>query len=514
MAGKDIFALLRLWIVYVALSAAAVLSTVVPMQAQTFQLSGVKFSSSDYLSDAELQGAVAPYLNRDIEFPDVEKMVAAVQGLYLSKGIVTAQAIIEPQQVADGILKLTLVEAELAQVKVDGAKDTKPEFVMRRLSAQQGAKPDFDRLARDLRLFEVAYDIRPKLSFSPGDLPGTATAVISIEEPKKFSWVASLDNFASEALGETQLSLAATVRSLTGHRDVLSVKATATQGSEGLSFYYNRPVGLQGGSVSVSGSYTQSEIVRGEFSIINIATEDLKFSTGYSQPIWIERDRFWTVSADLNYEKSDSVVAGTALQSNDLIELDVGLAFQQKRLGQAWSVSGGLKFGNVDSNGASASDGRYELLYGSASYARRMGDNFVLDANLDVQFADGQNLSVRRRFTGGGVTSLRGFEKDVRSGDSGAIVRLQLTCPSPCMGEEKPKVAISPFAFVDFGIIKPFKAAAAAVDTQDHLASVGIGARVNVKNVNLLGFVGAPVIKPAGLTKTSPRAYFGADYAF
>ena len=514
MAGKDILHLLSQWVTFAACCVAATLLFSVPASAQSFQLSGVTFSESDYLGERELQEAVAPYLNRDIEFGDVEQMVQAVQGLYLKKGIVTAQAIIEPQEVADGILKLTLVEAKLDGIKVVGAEDTKPDFVMRRLSTQQGAKPDFDELARDLRLFEVAHDIRPKLSFSPGDAPGTATAVITIEEPKKFSWVASLDNFASEALGKTQFSLAGTVRSLTGHRDVLSVKVAVTEGSEALSFYYNRPVGLNGGSVSFSGSFTQSEIVRGEFSIINISSEELKFSTGYSQPIWIERDRYWTVSADLNYEKSSSIVAGTALQSNSLVEADIGLAYQLNQLGQAWAVSGGVKFGQVNSSGVSASDGRYHLFYGTASYAQRVGKRFVLDADLDVQLADGQNLSVRRRFSGGGVTSLRGFQKDVRSGDSGAILRLQLSCPAPCLSAKKSEVAVSPFAFVDMGIIKPFRAAATAVDTQDHLASVGIGARVNVSKISLLGFVGAPVIKPAGLTKTSPQAYFGADYAF
>lgn len=153
--------------------------------AQSFQLSGIEFSESDYLTEDELQGVVRPFLNRDIEFSDVQKMLTAVQGLYLAKGVVTSRAIIEPQEVANGILKLTLVEATLHDVKVEGATHTNDSYVLRRLSVSEGEKPDFEQLARDFRLFEIASDIRPKLSFAPGVVPGTTTAVVTVEEPQK-----------------------------------------------------------------------------------------------------------------------------------------------------------------------------------------------------------------------------------------------------------------------------------------------------------------------------------------
>ena len=495
-------------------AATAWFAVVAPVQAQQFQLSGVEFSKSDYLPEAELDRAVAKYLNRDIEFSDVQKMIADVQALYLARGVVTARAIIEPQEVADGVLKITLVEARLDAVKVLGLKDTRPEFVTSRLSPQPGVKPDFEALARDLRLFEIAYDIRPKLSFSPGATPGTATAVVTVDEPRRLSWVASYDNSAAQALGSNQLSFSGTIRSLTGQRDTLSAKLALTAGSQALSLFYTRPVGMKGGKISTSATYTQSKIVKGAFSIVDVTSKELKFSTGYSQPLWIGTDRYWTASGDLNFERSNSQVAGAALQTTGLAEVDLSLSYQRQKLGQAWAASGGLKLGTVRSGNVSASDGFYYSLYGNVNYARKLGKRLVLDANLDLQYAEGQNLSVKRRFTGGGASTLRGYPKDARTGDSGAILRLQVNCPAPCLKQSPTLSRIAPFAFVDLGYIKPFKAAAAPVDNKHMLASSGLGMRMNFDKLALLGFIGVPLLATGGQPKPSPRLYLGADYAF
>ncbi len=489
-------------------------------EAQQFQLSGVVFSPSGYLAEADLQAAVAPYLNRDIVFADVEKMIDAVQALYLRRGIVTARAIIEPQDVVDGRLRLTLVEASIDEVRIEGGARTRPNFVLDRLSTQVGGKPDFDELARDLRLFDIAYDIRPRLTFSPGLTTGTATAVITVDEPDRWVWIASYDNFAVEDLGRDQLSFSGTVRSLTGVRDTLTTRVALTEGSEALSLFYKRPVGLRGGSVNLAASVSQTEVVRGEFSILDVQTDETSLSVGYAQPFRIDRDRYWTWQAALNYEALDSRLAGTPLQAGDLVELDFGVSHQRQTATSAWGLSVGAKIGKVDSGTGSLTDGTFALLYGDASYARRVSSRYVFDADLDWQIAEGQNLSVRRRISGGGSASLRGYPKDIRSGDSGAVARLQLACPAPCFGDpdEAPSIlnsiGFAPFAFFDMALIRPFAAPGSTADRNDFLASTGVGVRLGADRVALLGYVGVPLIKATGLDDMTPRIYLGADYAF
>ena len=88
------------------------------VQAQTFEISGVDFSDSVYLDEAELQAVAAPYVARPVEFDDLQKLLGEVQGLYSRAGIVTAQAIIPPQELVNGVLKIELVEASVETVRV------------------------------------------------------------------------------------------------------------------------------------------------------------------------------------------------------------------------------------------------------------------------------------------------------------------------------------------------------------------------------------------------------------
>ncbi|MEL7177604.1 MAG: hypothetical protein AAGK28_13880, partial [Pseudomonadota bacterium] len=50
--------------------------------AQTFEIKGVAFSDSVYLSDEELQAIEDRYVGRPLVFADLEKMLGDVQTLY------------------------------------------------------------------------------------------------------------------------------------------------------------------------------------------------------------------------------------------------------------------------------------------------------------------------------------------------------------------------------------------------------------------------------------------------
>lgn len=505
----------RSWAILIcALATSALFSVPTAARAQAFSLSGVAFDASDYLDEAVLQASVAPYLNRSITFADVQSMVADVQALYAVRGIVTAQVVIEPQDVVDGVLRLTLVEAAVEAVDVSEVPDTNPDFLTRRLTLNAGAKPDFEQIARDLRLFDVAYDIRPQLSFGRGEAPGMARATISAKVPEKRSWVVSLDNSASDALGAAKLSIGGTFRSLTGQRDTLAAKLELTQGSQTVSLDYARPVGLRGGVLSAQGSYGHSKIVSGDFSIIDVETTDYKATLAYAQPFAIRPDRYWRAYGRLSYERTESQVASNPLQSSDLAELDLGVRYTRQDVGKSWVISGGAKLGQASSDAGSVTDGSYALVYADVSHARRLGERWVLGLSANLQFAEGQNLPVKRRISAGGLDSLRGFEADARLGDSGLIASVEMTCGGGCWSPGAGGVALDPFVFLDVGYVKPFTSPGATADTDHALASLGAGLNMRWKKANLLAFVGAPVLSPDSLDPDPMQFYVGVDYTF
>lgn len=100
-----------------------------PILAQSFEISSVRFNKSAYLQQEILQVIAKGIVNRPIVFADLQEMIAEVQELYSESGILTARAILPPQEITDGVLRVELVEATVSEVQIEGFERTKPEFI-------------------------------------------------------------------------------------------------------------------------------------------------------------------------------------------------------------------------------------------------------------------------------------------------------------------------------------------------------------------------------------------------
>ncbi len=76
--------------------------------------------------------------------------------------------------------------------------------------------------------------------------------------------------------------------------------------------------------------------------------------------------------------------------------------------------------------------------------------------------------------------------------------------------------SISPFAFFDAAIVVPYRIDGSINETQDYLASVGGGLRIDWnQKANTLLMVGFPLIETLGFEDLSESTvYVGLDYKF
>lgn len=483
--------------------------------AETFTLRGVTFSKSIYLSEQQLQDAVAPYLNRPITFEDVQKMLADVDRLYVLSGVMTARSVLLPQEVPDGILKLDLIEAEIGAVQVEPMGGTRPEFIRRNISLKEGEKPDYEALERDLRIFELSHDFVPKLTFGPGETTGTVNAVIGGDVPERFIWTGSLDNFGTEETGEVRATLSGRWANVSGVRDTLSFQLQGSEGSYSGSLGYSRPVGgWQGGRMTATLSYTNSNVIRADFSVLDIVSDTIQGSVGYRVPFRVQPDRHFMFDVSLVAEETTSTLGDLPFQTTTLFEIVPQVSWSRKWERQSLSLSAGLKLGTSDTLETSETEGSYALLFGSANYARRVGETLGFEASAIVQLAPDQNLPVPRLISAGGITTMRGYPNNIRSGDSGVILHTQISRLVPWqMGE---RVRVTPFAFADGALVVPYREVGGIDTEQDLLLSIGAGARFDVGDkLSGLLMVGVPLRETLGFEDTgSGRLYAGFDYRF
>ena len=487
-----------------------------PVLAQSFEVAGVRFNKSAYLQQEKLQEIAKGIVNRPIVFADLEEMVAEIQGLYSESGILTARAILPPQEIRDGVLRVELVEATVSEVQVEGFERTKSEFVSRTISLEAGGLPDFELLEHDLRVYEISHDLVPLLSFAPGDATGTTVAIISAEEPKRFDWTVSVDNFGTEATGEYRGSLFGRWSSVTGWRDVLSMQLQASEGSYSGSLGYSRPVGPEGGRVIATASYTDSNIIEGVFEPVNILSNSITGSLSYRRPVRVRPYSHVIIEGGLAGEVSTSTIEGEDFSDVTLGEVVLQASYIRRFDTSLLSTTLGVKAGVSDAKDTSETEGEFYLAYMAADYTRSISDKALLDMSLTGQYAHRQNLPVARLFSVGGATSVRGYPNNIRGGDSGLAVKAQISPLRNYDLESMPDFSFSPFAFIDAAVVVPYRIDGSIDSEQDFLASIGTGVRVDWKGqASGLLMVALPQVDTLGfVAKDVTQVYFGLDYRF
>ena len=95
---------------------------VAPSQQKT---DAVKFTVNQFLLDGvktipevEVQAILKPWLGIPVTFEDIQRACDAIQNLYRAKGY-TVKAIVPPQKMKDGILRILVTEAKMGKVSVE-----------------------------------------------------------------------------------------------------------------------------------------------------------------------------------------------------------------------------------------------------------------------------------------------------------------------------------------------------------------------------------------------------------
>ena len=94
-----------------------------------FVLKKVFHDSSAVLPEEEIQKVTADYLDKEIEIRDLQEMAEKITTLYREKGYVTCRAVIPPQRIHDGVVRVQLVEGRTGTIRMEGNKNTKEGYI-------------------------------------------------------------------------------------------------------------------------------------------------------------------------------------------------------------------------------------------------------------------------------------------------------------------------------------------------------------------------------------------------
>lgn len=400
---------------------------------------------SAFLTQEELAPIAAKYRGKRVDFSQISELVRDVNDLYAEKGIVTAAAILPPQNLNAGNLEIRLVEGQLGNVALVGERTSTDEFVFDRVTLAKGTTVDVPTASKDIELFNATNRAQLRLLLQPGAEFGYTDLLLGITEPPKTELEVYVDNQGVTSTGEVQLSALYRRYGIMGNDDTFLTYLSFSEGSSSGTLRYEFPINTYGTRLAASVTASNIAVVAGPTTVLDIRGKSKSADLSLSHPLFIN-DR-WTVlgTASAFAGTSTSASAGVPLVDSKTVKYAPGVTLSYR--GDNGSVATQIQgvFAKSTDNIAST-DRDIFLLAGSFNGQYRFANGLTYVGSGAWQHSNDKLLPGNLLFQIGGPTTVRGYPADGVAGDSGYYVSSELHKQFEVKG--KP---LDGFVFADFG---------------------------------------------------------------
>lgn len=419
----------------------------------TFRVAAIAVEGATLVGAAESQAVLAPYLNRDIGFEDLEAARAAVERLFRERGFRLVTVRIPTQETTTGAIRFQVVEPTLTEIKVTGNVNFSVANWQAGLPAlRTGEQVDLDRVDRQLLLVNESGAKRGQVVFEALDTPDKLKAEIRAQDSPPASGIVFLDNTGNEQTGKLRYGVAwrhanlwdrdhqVNVQFISAPHERRAPNQVSLLPSDRVQIFgasYRIPLYAQAATLDATLGYStvNSGVLPNLFSVSGRGTLAGVRYTRHLNRIdgWEPR---WFIAQDYRDFNNRAVFSGVNFAPDiRLHPLSTGVS--ASRSGQGYNaglnasfvtnIPGGDGGGKQDfaANRLGASS-TYKLVRFGASYLAALGPAIV-NATFDGQWTR-DLLVAGEQFGAGGATSVRGFGERFISADAG--VRFQLEVQS------------------------------------------------------------------------------------
>jgi hemolysin activation/secretion protein len=500
----------------------------------TFVLEG-----SILLPESKVQDLLKSWTGISITFDDLQKACDAIVALYRKSGY-TVQAIVPPQKIADGVVKLLITEAKLSDVIVETpqgntrfGKDRAAKYIT--YSNPIGEPLNMDKLERALIILNETPGVMVASQLEQGKNDGETVAVIQLTEPPIAAGRIELNNYGSRTTGANQGVVALNANNLTGIGDQAAINGIASEGSQYIQAAYSLPTSPDGLRLGVSGTYLNYKNVSSYVSA-NSGVGDA-WTTGLSAAYPLIRSQATNLNVTMNYDIKSYMNKNNTTQyvisSYNINNLSIGMS------GNHYDGFGG---GGISTGSVSVVQGYLDILGtstpGYGAYTPPSFTKLALSGSRNQQLTEdgltsfyiavsGQaasvNLNSAEQFYLGGPYGVRAYPVAQGAGSQGGIATAELRRQLP------QNFTVS--AFFDAGAIQQYKNLYPGWQGQTHanntysLMGAGLGLKWIWGGWNVAGSVAwqvgkNPLYNQYGQavntdgTTTNPRGWITASYTF
>ena len=511
-----------------------------------FQLEGVKI-----LPEAELQGLLKAWIGRPVTFEDLQSACDAIQNLYRQKGY-TVQAILPPQKITGGVIKIIITEAKLGKVSVDTpqgetrfGKERAAEYIT--YANRVGEPLNTQHLERAIVILNETPGVMVSSQLEQGQKDGEVDVRLQLTQPSMLQGRAEANNFGSRTTGANQGVFALTLNNPMGYGDSVSVNGIASEGSQYVQGTYSLPASPNGLRLGVSGTFLNYKNVSNY--TYNGGTGDA-WTTGLSAAYPLIRSQGANLNGSVNYDiksyNNINMATNAVTSAYNINNLSAGLS---------GNLADNFGYGAISSGSVTLVLGRLDILSTSTpNYGKYLVPNtnpqsfqfitpssfakMVISANRNQQIVEdgsttlysaisGQfastNLNSAEQFYLGGPYGVRAYPVAQSGGSQGGIFTIELR------HQLQEKLTLT--SFFDAGVVQQYKniypdwQGLTNANNTYSLMGVGVGAKWYYEGWNISASIAwkvgqNPLYSSTGQpvntdgTTTQPRGWISGSYNF
>ena len=482
----------------------------------------IRIEGSTVFSPDQLEQTVQPFTGQSLTLEELQAAANAVTQLYLNAGYITTKAVLPPQDIQDGVVRLQVIEGGLEAIQVEGSQRLS-NYVQRRVALAVGSPLNQNTLENQLRLLQLdpLFD-KVEASLRQGQSPDSSILVVRVSEAPPFSGSLGLDTLSPRSVGRYRTGAALQYLNLAGLGDRLLASAfrTTTGGANAYELSYQIPLNPMNGTLllrTTPSDYHITDPDEPAFELGLRGSTDV-YEIRYRQPLIRTLQEELALSAGFRYRNGSTLIAGLItpplVTSVFYLEQD----YLKRDPQGVWGVRSQFRLGsslfNATSREDSLPDGQFFSWKGQVQRLQVLGRDHQLLIQGQVQLTPDSLLGSEQFFIGG-AQSVRGYAQNQRFGDNG--VRLSIEDQITLQREEdgRPIAKVNPF--LDLGYVW-YTNSDSQPTSQNFLLGVGVGFELNpFENLTTRIDLGFPLLSADELTSdrsTGAEVYFNIQYQF
>ena len=443
---------------------------------------------NDSINTEELKQEINSFLNKEVNFTDLQEITSVLTKLYRDKGYFVARAYLPKQNLQEnkGVLKLVIIEGNHGEFKVSNkslVKDSILQDVMGDIKKETNVV-ETNTLERAMLIInETPGAIITKAEIKPGKEVGTSDFGLEIEETKRLNGYAVIDNYGSKYVGRNRLMSNIDINSPMKIGDKISLFGLVSNGTDlkNYKISYNFPLMPNGLRGETSYSNTDYNLVKLGDGILDEEyygdSETIEAKILYP----IIKSRFETL--DFTFTYTDKNISSTTDEKDEKDINSVGLGFLHSKnqiiIGNSSKtvIEGIFTVGELNDN--NEMNGSYQKINLNTSIDMNLTQIYSMASSLKLQKAfKNKNLDGSEDMSIGGANGVKLFPDAELSAEQGVLFNIETFAKLPNISNLNHKIGV----FYDIGTTTMSDKSIDEEFQSRTLQDVGVGYYTNYKN--------------------------------